>query len=156
MVRSALSAFALRGFMHCVRHRIIGLFASALGLLVCTHAPESSAQQPAAPAAPAEPPIIRAYAVIKPSFIAAADALESFSQPNATAPTAAANPVLAALPDEAYTTFQVAQSRLGFWFDEKGPVRGHFEFDFIDFAKSSPTTQALPRLRIAAVEWKLS
>jgi hypothetical protein len=73
-----------------------------------------------------------------------------------SAVTAAGNPVLAAINDEAAMTFQVAQSRLGFWFNEKAPIRGQFELDFIDFTKSSPTVGALPRLRIAKVEWALS
>src|SRR5690606_29398754 len=76
--------------------------------------------------------------------------------PNASAVTAAGNPVLAALPHESGYTFQVAQSRLGFWFAEGQPIRGQFELDFVDFGKSSPTVQAVPRLRIAKVEWALS
>ncbi len=82
--------------------------------------------------------------------------VESFGQPNSTAVTAAGNPILNAIDDEVGWTFQVAQSRLGFWFAEKSPVRGQFELDFIDFTKSSPTVGALPRLRIAKVEWSLS
>jgi hypothetical protein len=80
-------------------------------------------------------------------------ALESYSNPNASAPTAAANPVLANLADDSRLTFQVAQTRFGFWINEPGELRGHLEFDFIDFGKSSPTVQALLRLRIATVEW---
>src|SRR5690606_31550316 len=57
---------------------------------------------------------------------------------------------------EAGWTFQVGQSRLGFWFNDKGAVRGQFEFDFLDFTKSSPTTGAVPRLRIAKIEWNFS
>jgi hypothetical protein len=73
--------------------------------------------------------------------------------------TAAGNPVLASLANGksgAFTTFQAAQSRLGFWFGEKGPAIGHLEFDFLDFTKSSPTTASLPRLRIASLDWVLS
>ena len=131
-----------------------------------TAAPAAAQAVPAAPSgepAPA-PPIIRPYATIKPTIIAAGKPVESFSQPNASAVTAAGNPVLATLPgtpegtlnEEASLTFQVAQSRLGFWFAEKSPVRGQFELDFIDFTKASPTVGALPRLRIAKVEWALS
>jgi hypothetical protein len=111
---------------------------------------------PPDPVAAPAPPLIRPYALIKPTIVFATAAVESFGQPNASAATAAGNPALAALPDEAQTSFQAAQSRLGFWFDEKGPVRGHFEVDFIDFTKSSPAQAAVPRLRIAAVEWQLS
>jgi hypothetical protein len=99
--------------------------------------------------------VIRPYAWIKPTVVVSGSPVESFGQPNASAVTAAGNPVLNTI-DEVGWTFQVAQSRLGFWFAEKSPVRGQFELDFIDFTKSSPTTGALPRLRIAKVEWALS
>lgn len=116
---------------------------------------------PAPPPAPppekkADAPLLRVYATIKPTVIVSSDGLESFSQPNASAATAAGNPVLAAVHNEANFTFQAAQSRLGFWFDEKGPVRGQLEFDFIDFTKASPTVAEVPRVRIAKVEWQLA
>ena len=121
--------------------------------------PSPTTEAPPAPAPPAEAPsapIIRPYATIKPTIVVAGSPVESFNQANATAATAAGNPVIAAIQDEASTTFQVGQSRLGFWFNEKGKARGQFEFDFIDFTKSSPTTGAVPRLRIAKVEWAFS
>ena len=117
--------------------------------------PEPPAAPPPAAEAPAAP-IIRPYATIKPTIVVAGSPVESFNQANATAATAAGNPVLAAIQDEASTTFQVGQSRLGFWFNEKGKTRGQFELDFVDFTKSSPTTGSVPRLRIAKVEWSLS
>lgn len=122
------------------------------------HAQTSTITTPTAPATSpgAEPPLFRPYVILKPEFIAASAAVESFGQPNASAPSAAGNPVLATLPKESFTTFQAAQSRLGFWFDEKGPARGHLEFDFIDFTKSSPTVASVPRLRIANVDWVVS
>jgi hypothetical protein len=123
----------------------------ALDAMAQTAPAASSDPAPAPPAAP----IIRPYAWIKPTVVVSGSPVESFGQPNASAVTAAGNPVLNTI-DEAGWTFQVAQSRLGFWFAEKSPVRGQFELDFIDFTKSSPTTQALPRLRIAKVEWALS
>lgn len=95
----------------------------------------------------------RPYATLKPTVIASARGVESFSQPNASAITAAGNPVLGTLPDEARLTFQVAQSRVGLWFNEKGAVRGQVELDFIDFAKASPTVASLPRLRLARLDW---
>ncbi len=117
--------------------------------------------------APAAPPVtalsvleqvlaaFRPYVTFKPTIIAASAAVESYSQPNATAITAAANPVLAAVsvPDQGRLTFQIAQSRLGLWFNEKGAVRGQVEIDFIDFTKATPTVASLPRLRIAKFEW---
>jgi hypothetical protein len=145
-----------------------GLPAFTLCAAVIALAPRAAAQTAAPPppaggayAAPAAepgapPPVIRPYAWIKPTIIFAGSPIESFSQPNASAGTAAGNPVLSAVQDEASLTFQAAQSRLGFWFNEKGAVRGQFELDFIDFTKASPTTGALPRLRIAKVEWALT
>lgn len=142
------------------------LLALAVGSAAATHASGAFAQAAPAPAAPPAdayaaadapaPPVIRTYAWIKPTLVLAGSPVESFSQPNASAVTAAGNPVLTAVQDEASMTLQVAQSRLGFWFNEKGAVRGQFELDFIDFTKSSPTVGALPRLRIGKVEWSLS
>lgn len=129
--------------------------AVATSAAVAAHSPDASAQAAPVPAA-APPPVIRAYAWIKPTVIVQASPVESFSQPNMIAATAAGNPVLTAIQDEAAITFQAAQSRLGFWFNEKGPIRGQFELDFVDFSKSSPTTASVPRLRIAKLEWGLS
>jgi len=97
--------------------------------------------------------LVRIYGILRPTVTFSSHAVESFSNPNAGAVTAAANPVLANLPDDSRLSFQVAQTRFGLWVGEKESVRGHLEFDFIDFAKASPTVQALLRLRIAAVEW---
>ncbi len=95
----------------------------------------------------------RPYITFKPTIIASGSAVESYSQPNATAITAAANPVIATLPADPRLTFQIAQSRTGIWFNEKGALRGVVEIDFIDFAKASPTVASLPRLRLARIEW---
>lgn len=130
----------------------------ALSLCACATVAVSAAAQPAPPKpvdAPA-PPVIRPYALIKPTAVFASSSVDSFSQPNASAATAAGNPVFAAIRDEASLTFQVAQSRLGVWFAEGLPVRGQLELDFIAFDKASPTVGSLPRLRIAKVEWALS
>ncbi|MDP1822222.1 MAG: hypothetical protein Q8L48_03240 [Archangium sp.] len=96
---------------------------------------------------------VRPYALFKPTVIASSSAVESFGQPNASASTAAANPVLAMRPDEGRLTFQIAQSRVGLRLNEKGSLRGQLELDFIDFSKASPTVASLPRLRLAVVEW---
>jgi hypothetical protein len=129
-------------------------------------AAEPAPPPPAPPAPPPPPPapstpgtldalanLIRFHGIIRPVVTFSGGALESFSNPNASAPTAAANPILANLADESRLTLQVAQTRFGFWINEPGELRGHLEFDFIDFGKSSPTVQALLRLRIATVEW---
>lgn len=91
--------------------------------------------------------------LVKPTVTFSTDAVESYSQPNASAPTAAGNPLLANSRDASRLTFQVAQSRFGLHFNEKGALRGLLEFDFIDFSKASPTVASLPRVRIAAFEW---
>ncbi|MEY4512937.1 MAG: hypothetical protein RLZZ450_5059, partial [Pseudomonadota bacterium] len=120
------------------------------------------AELPPAPAAPpsalgraaqAVTELVRIYGILRPTVTLSSHAVESFSNSNASAVTAAANPVLANLPDDARLSFQVAQTRFGLWVGEKESVRAHLEFDFIDFGKASPTVQALLRLRIAAVEW---
>ncbi len=148
--------------MRLVPRYTLRLLAVALCASTLTHSLSASAQQAPAPAAPyaADPavaaPVIRPYAWIKPTLIVASGPVESFGQSNSSAITAAGNPVLAAIQDEASLTFQVAQSRLGFWFNEKAPVRGQIEFDFADFAKSSPTAASFPRLRLAKIEWQLT
>jgi len=100
------------------------------------------------------PPLFRIYGMIKPTIIGAGSAVESYSQQNATAVTAAANPVLASSPDSGRLTFQVGQSRLGFHVGEGTPYHAHIEMDFLDFTKSSPTVASVPRLRIAKLDWK--
>ncbi|MFE8598369.1 hypothetical protein [Archangium violaceum] len=115
---------------------------------------------PAAPPAPAadnnDENLFRFYGILTPRFVAATGAMESFSQPNESAVTAAGNPVFSNFPDEARHTFQVAQSRLGFWLNEKGPLRAQVEIDFIDFTKATPTVASLPRLRIAHVDYTIA
>lgn len=97
--------------------------------------------------------VFHPYATFKPTVIVSSGAVESYSQPNEAAITAAGNPVLSTQPDHARFTFQVAQTRLGLKLNEKGAVRAQIEVDFIDFGKASPTTTSLPRLRIARVDW---
>lgn len=96
---------------------------------------------------------VHPYATIKPTVIVSGAGVESYSQPNESAVTAAGNPVITTLPTNSRLTFQIAQSRLGVWLNEKGSVRGHVELDFIDFTKASPTVASLPRLRIATIDW---
>jgi hypothetical protein len=96
---------------------------------------------------------VRIYGILRPIASFSGRAVESFSNPNQSAPTAAANPAIATLPNDSRLSFQVAQTRFGLWIGEKTPLRGHLEFDFIDFARSSPTVQSLIRLRIATIEY---
>jgi hypothetical protein len=85
--------------------------------------------------------------------VASSGAVESYSQPNAVAVTAAGNPVFSNSPDSARYSLQVAQSRVGFWLNEKGRVRAQVEVDFVDFTKATPTVASLPRLRLARVDY---
>lgn len=126
---------------------------------VSSPAPEVVIPPPAPPAPPAPSVLdqvfawVRPYVVFKPTVIVSSGAVESYSQPNATAITAASNPVLAMLPDQPRLSFQIGQSRTGLWFNEKGALRGQLELDFVDFTKASPTVASNPRLRIAKLEW---
>lgn len=118
---------------------------SALVLLLLTHGSQAEEKEGASS---------RVYGFLRPVANFSVGALESFSQSNASAPTAAGNEALALNPTASRLTMQVAQSRIGLWIHEDAPVRGHLEFDFIDFTRSTPTVASLPRVRIAAIEWK--
>ena len=131
------------------------------GPLVPPAQPVAPAPSPAAPkptalekAAGVIGALIRPYGTLKPTVIMSVGTLESFGNPNASAETAAGNPMLATLPKDTRATFQVAQSRMGIYIAESSKARGQVEIDFVDFTKSSPTLASLPRLRIAKVEWE--
>ncbi|HEX5745478.1 MAG TPA: hypothetical protein VFZ09_04485 [Archangium sp.] len=115
---------------------------------------------PATPPAPtaesADENFFRFYGILNPRFVTATGAVESFSQPNESAITAAGNPVYSNFPDSARHSFQVAQSRVGFWLNEKGPLRAQVEIDFVDFTKATPTVASVPRLRIAHVDYTIA
>lgn len=119
------------------------------GAPLATPPPPEPAPKPEAPALPT----VRFYGTIKPTLAVSASGVESFGNPNASAITAAANPVVAPLHKSSRATFQVAQSRFGFNVNERGHLRGHVEIDFLDSAKASPTVASNPRLRIATVDW---
>ena len=117
---------------------------------------------PAAPAAPAAEPkkpteLVKFYGHFQGTVIGAKNGLESFNSANMSAPTAAANPTAyyKSGNDQA-ASFQAVQSRVGLKVNEGGSADAHLEIDFVDFNKSSPTTQAVPRLRIAAVGWNVN
>lgn len=93
------------------------------------------------------------YGFILPTWIGSNQGIESFSQPNGGAHTAALNPAFRKSQGDGQAAFQISQSRLGFQ-GVTGGVTGTFEFDFIDFAKATPQTAANPRLRRAFIEWK--
>jgi hypothetical protein len=96
---------------------------------------------------------LKPYGILKPTVSVASAAVESYGRPNQTATTAAANPVLAATPDDPAFSFHVGQTRLGIKIAEEHAVRAQVEIDFVDFDKATPTVASLPRLRIAEVSW---
>jgi hypothetical protein len=91
------------------------------------------------------------YGFLKTSVTYADQSINSFSNTNLVAPTSAGNQSINASGNDR-STFQVAQSRLGVKLSFDSKTRGLVEADFIDFTKSSPTTQARPRLRRLFVE----
>ena len=115
--------------------------------------PPAVATPPTPAAAESDENLFRFYGILNPRFVLANGAVESYSQPNESAITAAGNPIYSNFPDAARHSFQVAQSRVGFWLNEKGPLRAQVEIDFVDFTKATPTVASLPRLRIAHVDY---
>lgn len=95
------------------------------------------------------------YGFLLPNVLVSTGAVESFSQQNMSAPTAAANPTVSLAGNRARSTFQVAQSRIGTKIISNEKATGQIEFDFIDFTKASPTTASVPRVRIAKIEYSL-
>jgi hypothetical protein len=97
---------------------------------------------------------VRVYGIVKPTVTYGFHGMESFGQPNETAATAAANPVVAGrFHSDGRWSFQVAQTRLGTVVNEKGHFRGQIEVDFWDPAKPSPFVNFSIRLRIAKATW---
>lgn len=119
-------------------------------------APAGVAPNPPPASSAAETPLVRVYGTLNPRVVVSAAATESFTQQDMVAVTAAANHALATQPQYDRFSLQVQQSRFGLWVGERGPVRGQVELDFVDFAKATPTVQALPRLRIARVDWRVT
>ena len=93
-----------------------------------------------------------AYGFIKASSIYSSEALASYNNINLSAPTHAVAQTKAA-EKVSRLSFQTQQSRVGFNLKKGDRLSAKLEFDFIDFAKSSPTTQMNPRVRIAAVTY---
>lgn len=99
---------------------------------------------------PTDVPALKFYGFIMPQLIVATHAMASFSQTNLSAITEAAQG-----SERGRASFQTQQSRLGFNYKAAPDVRAKVEVDFIDFAKSTPTVQAYPRLRLLKVEYDL-
>lgn len=92
------------------------------------------------------------YGFIKASSIYASEALGSYNNINLSAPTHAVAQTRSQ-DKKSRLSFQTQQSRVGFNLKKTDQLTAKLEFDFIDFAKSSPTTQMNPRVRIASVTY---
>jgi len=95
---------------------------------------------------------IQGYGFIKASSMYADRALASYNNINLSAPTHAVAETRG-IERTSRMSFQTAQSRLGMNLKKGDALSSKIEFDFIDFNKSSPTTQMLPRVRIASVTY---
>lgn len=93
------------------------------------------------------------YGFIRANVIGASRAVDSFGNTNMSSPVAV-TPSSNANSGLARDSFQVSQSRIGTWIEHETVV-GRLEFDFIDFTKASPTTQSVPRLRIANIDYHM-
>ena len=92
------------------------------------------------------------YGFLRASSIYSSEALASYNNINLSAPTHAATRT-ASTDKKGRLSFQTQQSRVGFKLKKGDQLSAKPEFDFIDFAKSSSTTQMNPRVRIAAVTY---
>lgn len=97
------------------------------------------------------------YGRLKSTYIYANRSLSSFGNLNLSAPTAAAPGSIKnyAYANNELKSFQMAQSRLGLNLKEDR-ILGNMETDFISFTKSTPGVQAMPRIRRAFVDYKVS
>lgn len=113
-----------------------------------------------------ETPLFSPYGFILTNITVSNHGVDSYGNPNQSAPTAATPNVAsvtsgtttytntpAAQNQQLRSSFQAAQSRIGVVINPAKKVRGKLEFDFIDFTKATPTTQMYPRIRIAKVEY---
>jgi len=92
------------------------------------------------------------YGFIKTSAMYATEALASYNNINLSAPTHAVAHTKST-DQQSRMSFQAQQSRAGVNLKKGTDLSAKLEFDFIDFTKSSPTTQMNPRVRIAAVTY---
>jgi hypothetical protein len=92
------------------------------------------------------------YGFLRASSMYSSDALASYNNINLSPPTHAA-PRITSTDKKDRLSFQTQQSRVGFNLKKGDQLSAKLDFDSIDFAKSSPTTQMNPRVRIAAVTY---
>lgn len=107
------------------------------------------------------------YGFIRPSYSLATDAVASFGSPTGSGPTLAwtrdnqvaaseaAPPAGVTHPHSARSSFNVGQSRFGFY-AKQGEIGARIEMDFVDFDRSEATTTIRPRLRIAGADIAIS
>lgn len=96
------------------------------------------------------------YGRLKANWMQADNTLNSFSNPNMSAATSAANLDVVTEDEGSRSTFQYVQSRIGGKFHYNKKVLALMEFDFIDFSQASPTTSAHPRVRRAFIRHQLT
>ncbi len=96
------------------------------------------------------------WGFLKASSMYASEGLASYNNVNLSAPTHAVGHLATRPADKtSRMSTQVQQSRIGFGLKKGENLSAKFEFDFIDFNKSSPTTQMVPRVRIASLTYNL-
>ncbi len=130
------------------------IFVLALTTCGLAHSEQAWAQN-ASDSKDKNPPIVRAYGIIRAVFNVS-NGVESFLNENASAITSAAHPVFHLNPDARYLSFQGQQSRFGLAAGEGKTITGKIEGDFIQFNLSNPTTASLFRLRIANIDWNVA
>lgn len=91
------------------------------------------------------------YGFVRASSSYSSSALASFNNINMVAPTHAVAHTRSTDSTSRFG-FQTQQSRVG-TFIKKQELSAQLEFDFVDFSKSSPTTQMVPRVRIATASY---
>lgn len=92
---------------------------------------------------------------IKAGAVGSDRSVQSYGQENYVAPTSARADVAGANTDGGLTV-QTAQTRFGFVATADENTKGIFEFDFVDFTKSTSSLGQYPRVRIAKIEHKMS
>lgn len=92
------------------------------------------------------------YGFLKTSAMYSSEGLASYNNINMSAPTHAVAQTRKQ-DGTSRMSFQTQQTRVGVNLKKGEQLSSKFEFDFIDFNKSSPTTQMVPRVRIAAVTY---
>jgi hypothetical protein len=93
------------------------------------------------------------YGFVKASYLGSTRALDSFGNPNLSAPTTA-HPNTGIVSNRYQSSFQAQQSRFGLWIEADSKIKTQTEIDFFHPTTASPTTGAYPRLRIAKIVYQ--